>query len=54
MGTTTSLWAVIEAMQRRLESEGFSERSADAAVTRGLAALLEITELPQRRRRHLS
>ena len=36
----TSLWAVIEAMQRRLEGEGLDAEVVDAAVARGLEALL--------------
>jgi hypothetical protein len=36
----TSLWAVIEAMQRRLEGEGLDADVVDAAVARGLEALL--------------
>ncbi|HLU67545.1 MAG TPA: hypothetical protein VKZ63_14785 [Kofleriaceae bacterium] len=38
----TSLFAVIEGMQRRLEAEGLERDVVDAAVTRGLEALLEI------------
>ncbi len=43
MGTTAkvmSLWTVIEAMQRRLEREGLDAAVVDAAVTRGIEALL--------------
>ena len=40
---TTSLWAVVEGMQRRLEAEGLERDVVDAAVTRGLEALLDIT-----------
>lgn len=40
--TTTSLWSVIESMQRRLEAEGLDAGVVDVAVTRGLEALLEI------------
>jgi methionyl-tRNA formyltransferase len=36
----TSLWAVIEAMQKRLEGEGLDVDVVDAAVARGLEALL--------------
>ncbi len=36
----TSLWAVIEAMQRRLEGEGLDADVVDAAVARGLETLL--------------
>lgn len=35
-----SLWSVIEAMQRRLEGEGLDHEVVDAAVTRGIEALL--------------
>jgi hypothetical protein len=45
-GKTTSLWAVIESMQRRLEGEGLDAAVVDAAVTRGLETLLR-----RRRRR---
>ena len=43
---TTSLWAVIESMQRRLEAEGLDREVVDAAVARGLEALLEIEARP--------
>jgi hypothetical protein len=39
---TTSLWSVIENMQRRLEAEGMDRDVVDVAVTRGLEALLDI------------
>ena len=39
---TTSLWSVIDAMQRRLEAEGMARDVVDVAVTRGLEALLEL------------
>ncbi len=39
---TTSLWSVIENMQQRLEAEGLDSDVVDAAVTRGLEALLDI------------
>lgn len=39
---TTSLWSVIENMQKRLEAEGLDRDVVDAAVTRGLEALLDI------------
>lgn len=45
---TTSLWAVIEEMQRRLESEGLDRDVVDAAVARGLEALLDLSP-PARR-----
>ena len=35
-----SLWSVIESMQRKLEGEGLDAEVVDAAVTRGLEALL--------------
>ncbi len=35
-----SLWTVIEAMQRRLEREGLDAEVVDAAVTRGIEALI--------------
>ena len=44
---TTSLWAVVEGMQRRLEAEGLERDVVDAAVTRGLEALLDITPPPR-------
>ena len=37
---TISLWAVIEAMQRKLEGEGLDTEVVDLAVTRGLETLL--------------
>ena len=46
---TTSLWSVIENMQQRLEAEGLDSDVVDAAVTRGLEALLDIAP-PDRRR----
>jgi hypothetical protein len=46
---TTSLWSVIENMQQRLEAEGLDRDVVDAAVTRGLEALLDIAP-PLRRR----
>ena len=39
---TTSLWSVIETMQRRLEAEGMARDVVDVAVTRGLEALLDL------------
>ena len=45
--TPTSLWSVIESMQRRLEAEGLDRDVVNVAVTRGLEALLEI-EPPRR------
>ena len=36
----TSLWAVIEGMQKRLEAEGLDREVVDAAVARGIEALL--------------
>ena len=39
---TTSLWTVIETMQRRLEAEGMARDVVDVAVTRGLEALLDL------------
>jgi hypothetical protein len=38
---TTSLWSVIEKMQRRLEAEGLDRDVVDAAVATGLQALLD-------------
>jgi hypothetical protein len=50
---TTSLWAVIEGMQLRLEALGLERDVVDAAVTRGLEALLERdTPPPVAVRRH--
>jgi len=46
---TTSLWSVIENMQQRLEAEGLDCDVVDAAVTRGLEALLDLAP-PVRRR----
>ena len=37
---TTSLWAVIEGMQLSLEAEGLEAEVVDAAITRGIEALL--------------
>jgi hypothetical protein len=45
---TTSLWAVIEGMQLRLEALGLESEVVDAAVTRGLEALLERDTSPPR------
>jgi hypothetical protein len=39
-GNTTSLWIVIESMQRKLEREGLDVAVVDAAVARGLEAIL--------------
>jgi hypothetical protein len=39
---TTTLWSVIEKMQKRLEAEGLDRDVVDAAVARGLEALLDI------------
>jgi len=36
----TSLWKVVEAMQRKLEGEGLDAAAIDEVVTRGLAELL--------------
>lgn len=36
----TSLWKVVEAMQRKLEGEGLDAATVDRAVTIGLAELL--------------
>lgn len=38
--TSISLWAVIEGMQKRLEAEGLDREVVDAAVARGIEALL--------------
>jgi hypothetical protein len=46
---TTSLWSVIENMQRRLEAEGMDRDVVDVAVTRGLEALLDIAPATRRR-----
>jgi hypothetical protein len=37
---STSLWTVVESMQRKLEGEGLDDQVVDVAVTRGLVALL--------------
>lgn len=42
--TSTSLWAVIEGMQKRLEAEGLDREVVDAAVARGIEALLALPE----------
>lgn len=42
--TTISLWAVIEGMQKRLEAEGLDQEVVDAAVARGIEALLTLPE----------
>jgi hypothetical protein len=42
--TTISLWAVIEGMQKRLEAEGLDRDVVDAAVARGIEALLTLPE----------
>ncbi|HUS67090.1 MAG TPA: hypothetical protein VMZ28_21280 [Kofleriaceae bacterium] len=42
MAHTTSLWSVIDSMQRRLEAEGMASDVVDVAVTRGLEALLDL------------
>jgi hypothetical protein len=42
--TTISLWAVIEGMQKRLEAEGLDREVVDAAVARGIEALLTLPE----------
>ena len=48
----TSLWAVIERAQSKLEGEGLSTDVVDAAITRGLEILLfkQNRELPRGRR----
>lgn len=42
--TSISLWAVIEGMQKRLEAEGLDREVVDAAVARGIEALLTLPE----------
>ena len=42
MPHTTSLWSVIDSMQRRLAAEGMARDVVDVAVTRGLEALLDL------------
>lgn len=37
--TITTLWSLIESMQRTLETQGLDSRSIDVAVKRRLAAL---------------
>lgn len=37
---TTSLWSLVDKMQRRLENEGLHSDVVDVAVTRGLEVLL--------------
>jgi hypothetical protein len=39
----TTLWSVIERMQKRLESEGLDRDAVDAAVELGLETLLAIS-----------
>jgi len=46
---TTSLWSVIDKMQRRLEDEGLDRDVVDAAVTTGLQALLDFAPPPRTR-----
>jgi hypothetical protein len=41
-GTTTTLWTLIDALQRRLEAEGFGRELVDVAVTRGVEAWLDL------------
>lgn len=36
----TSLWTVIDSMQRKLETEGLDREVVDAAVIRGMESLL--------------
>lgn len=47
----TSLWAVIERAQSKLEGEGLSTDIVDAAITRGLEILLlkQTRDQPSRR-----
>jgi len=42
----TSLWKVVEAMQRKLEGEGLDAATVDKAVTHGLAELLHDAPAP--------
>ena len=37
---TTSLWTLVDAMQRRLEGEGLEAKAVDTQVARGLVSLL--------------
>jgi hypothetical protein len=48
---TTSLWSVIESMQRRLEDQGLDRDVVDIAVARGLEALLDMAPPPARPQR---
>jgi len=38
----TSLWSLIDGMQRKLEAAGLEQRVVDAAVTTGIEAMFEI------------
>jgi hypothetical protein len=50
---TTSLWQLIDRMQRRLEDEGLDHEVVDVAVTRGLEAWLDtVPPLDTAHRRH--
>ncbi len=42
----TSLWKVVESMQRKLEGEGLDDATVDKAVALGLAELLSPTPAP--------
>lgn len=39
---TTTLWKLIDALQRRLEAEGLGRELVDVAVTRGVEAWLDL------------
>ena len=38
--TTTSLWNIVDLMQRTLEQQGLEAKDIDATVTRGVAGLV--------------
>lgn len=50
---TTSLWKLIEGLQRRLEAEGLDHEVVDLAVTRGVEAFLDtVPPIETAHRRH--
>jgi hypothetical protein len=46
----TSLWSLIEGMQKRLEAEGLDHDVVDVAVTRGVEAFLDSPAVESKRR----
>lgn len=49
--STTSIWTLVERMQTSLERAGLDDAAVDAAVTRGLEALLTGERAQRRPRR---